>query len=275
MKKISFTKMSGAGNDFVVIDNRGGGLPDKPALARRLCDRHWGIGADGLLVLEKSESADYRMEYYNADGSHGGMCGNGGRCIAAYAFKRNIAERLHSFEALNFRYKAVVSEEVVTLTMKDPKDLRIGMMLPLSSGEMRLHFVNTGAPHAVVVIGDGNKLNSETMDVQGVGREIREHPYFRPSGTNVNFVEAAGQSLLRIRTYERGVEAETLACGTGSIASAVVAAALGRVRGSVDVHVRSGSVLRVDFEVGEEKGEFRNIRLTGPAVEVFEGRFVV
>lgn len=264
--KLAFTKMSGAGNDFVVLDNRKGIIGDKAGVARRLCDRHWGIGADGLLIVEKSERADYRMEYFNADGSYGGMCGNGGRCIAAYAVDHGIAGQKHHFEALDHTYEVMVAGTEITLKMKDPNDLRMDLVLRVAGRDVKAHYVDTGAPHVVVEV--ANDLDE--VDVASLGRAIRGYPTFGPAGTNVNFLKVINNKSLQVRTYERGVEEETLGCGTGSIASAIIATVLGKASPPVNVTVRSGSTLKVDFEVGVD-GTVRNVKLSGPAVSVFEG----
>ena len=269
--KVQFTKMSGAGNDFVVIDNRAGRITRRSRLARVLCDRRWGIGADGLLLLERSRRAAYRMMYYNADGSYGGMCGNGGRCIAWFAVKKKIAPPRHSFVALDYLYDAEVDDKAVILKMKNPRHLQLGRQIKLSARNLNVASVDTGAPHVVVKVSDlGSRKNAMSMlDVIGLGREIRYHRAFEPSGTNVNFVEAAGGNSIRIRTYERGVEDETLACGTGSIASALMSSILWKLKSPVTVIPRSGQKLRVSFE---QKGEdFRNVKLEGPAEVVFTG----
>jgi len=270
--KIEFTKMTGAGNDFVVIDNRNGYIQDGPGFARIVCERHFGVGADGLLLLEKSEKADFRMMYYNADGSYGGMCGNGGRCIAQFAFIKGIAGVEQSFEALDSIYKAAVSVEVVELRMKDPSELRIGVMLPTSTGTILCNFIDTGAPHVVIILTNDapGRPGLSSIDVVRIGREIREHEEFHPDGTNVNFVKREGVNRISIRTYERGVEAETLACGTGSVATAVVAAELGLVKAPVEVQVKSQSVLMVEFEK-DGAGRYGGVKLRGPAVAVFSG----
>lgn len=268
---LKFTKMSGAGNDFVVVDSRDCGIRNGARLARKLCDRRWGIGADGLLVLERSRKAAYRMMYYNADGSYGGMCGNGGRCIAWFAVSSNIAPANHTFEALDYIYDAEVSDKAVILKMKKPRDLQIGKEIKLSARTMKVAFVDTGSPHVVVTVKDvGRKKNLlSSLDVIGLGREIRYHEAFEPAGTNVNFIEAAGGNSIRIRTYERGVEDETLACGTGSIASALVSSILWKLKSPVTVLPRSGRQLRVYFE---RKGlDFENVKLKGPAEVVFTG----
>lgn len=263
---IQFTKMTGAGNDFVVIDNRSKQIRDGSALALRLCDRRWGIGADGLLLLEPSSLADYRMMYFNADGSYGGMCGNGGRCIAAFAKDRGLVSPQHSFEALDYVYKASVLGEVVELSMKDPADIRMNIVLPIAGKRHLCHFVDTGSPHVVVLLKRKGEL--EKFPVERMGRKIRNHKRFKPEGTNVNFVEIDDDKTLSIRTYERGVESETLACGTGSIAAGVIAYKSGRIRPPVRIKPRSGELLSVNFE---DQGVIRNVRLKGPARVVFKG----
>lgn len=273
--QIEFTKMTGAGNDFVVIDNRTGLVKNGPELSRIVCDRHFGIGGDGLLLLEKSTKADFRMMYYNADGSYGGMCGNGGRCIARFAHENGITGPQSTFEALDYVYRGRIQGDTVELSMKDPSKVRTGIMLPTSTGRIQCNFIDTGSPHVVIVLSDGapGRPGLDSIDVVRIGREIREHREFAPEGTNVNFVKVEGPNRLRIRTYERGVENETMACGTGSIATAVIGAELGLVTGPVDVQVRSGSVLKVGF-TKSEKG-YRDVSLSGPATSVFRGVFNV
>ncbi len=269
--RVNFTKMSGAGNDFVVVDNRDRKIKNGARFARELCDRRWGIGADGLLLLEKSRRADYRMMYYNADGSYGGMCGNGGRCIAWFAVNRRIAPAKHTLEALGGIYDAKVKGKSVVLKMKNPRGLAVKKEIQLRTRKLKIAFVDTGSPHVIVSVSDiGWKKNLlSSMDVVALGREIRHHRSFRPAGTNVNFVEPIGGKSIRIRTYERGVEDETLACGTGSIASALVASVLWNMKSPITVIPRSGRKLQVQFEHQGEK--FRNVRLKGPAEVVFGG----
>jgi diaminopimelate epimerase len=273
--RLTFTKMSGAGNDFVVVDNRSGAIVDASGLARKLCDRRWGIGADGLLLLERSEKADYRMMYYNADGSYGGMCGNGGRCISRYAFEHGIATDTQKFEALDQIYHAVVDPDLVILSMLDPKNMKMNIVLPVGANDIRVHFVDTGSPHVVVPIAQFKK-RFETLDaipVMDIGRKIRNHKAFQPDGTNVNFVQKVDDNSLRIRTYERGVEAETLACGTGSIATAIVAARLWSLNSPVHVVPLSGVTLGVGFDVKDKV--FSRITLTGEAKTTFSGEIDV
>jgi diaminopimelate epimerase len=264
--------MSGAGNDFVVIENRSRQIRNGPRAARILCDRRWGVGSDGLLLLEKSPKANYRMMYFNADGSYGGMCGNGGRCIARYAVLNRIAPRNHRFEALKHVYAASVKGSEVELTMKNPQDLDLEREIRLKGKKTMVSFVNTGSPHVIVpcsALGGQGKLKS--IDVVGLGSEIRYHAMFKPSGVNANFVERMKGNSIHIRTYERGVEAETMACGTGSIASAIVASRLWKLKPPIVVVAESGRKLRVDFS--DDGTQISNVHLSGPAVISFRGVF--
>ncbi|HTR99625.1 MAG TPA: diaminopimelate epimerase, partial [Bacteroidota bacterium] len=183
--RLPFTKASGAGNDFVLLNAMSGPpLPDCAPLARAACDRRFGVGGDGLLVIAPSARADFLMLYYNADGSSGGMCGNGGRCIARFAFMEGIAGRHQRFEALGHVYEADVAENgTVRLHMKDPAGLRTGLRLTIGGRALEGTFIDTGAPHLVVFAGD-----LEGLDVTRTGRELRQDPLFAPGGTNVNFV---------------------------------------------------------------------------------------
>ena len=272
--KIRFEKMSGAGNDFVVVDNRNGVVRDGAALARKICDRHWGVGADGLLLAEKSTVAAFRMMYFNADGSYGGMCGNGGRCMADYAVRKGIAPPKHEFDALDHVYSAQVEEGSVKLRMKDPSGLKRSFGLPVEGKLLPMTFVDTGSPHVVVLASKVTRKGLDAVDVQGLGRTIRSHRRFKPAGVNVNFVELQGSSALRIRTYERGVEAETLACGTGSIAAGIVAHLDFGMATPVKIVPKGQRDLFVDFVVGADGGIF-NVTLEGPAETVFEGEFEI
>lgn len=268
LTEIPFTKASGAGNVFVVIDNRSRFLPnDKAALARALCSLHFGVGADGLLLVEPSNRAAFSMRYYNADGSYGGMCGNGGRCIARYAFLKGIAQARMQFESLDYVYGAEVIGESVTLQMKDPHSIRSGMKVRLKDGEVEGTFIDTGSPHFVVITD-----SIESFDLLPFGRELRNHPRFMPDGTNVNIVRIINPTTLSIRTYERGVEAETLACGTGSVASALVAAGNLNTDRPINVKVRSGEELSVKYR--KTGDTFSNVSLLGSANMLFTGKLV-
>ncbi len=240
MDSLPFVKMSGAGNDFVVIDNR----TLRHALTReqiaRLCDRHFGIGADGLLAVEPSDQAgaDFRMRYYNADGGEAEMCGNGARCFARYVhpLRREEAERVRFLTPAGLIVGEYVGDEVrVNLTA--PTEMKLNQRADFGWGEIEYHFLNTGVPHVIVPVPDAGRA-----DVVTQGRAIRRSPIF-PRGTNVNFVQVLDPANLIVRTYERGVEDETLACGTGVVAAALLTH---RVQGPalpLCVKVRGGDVL--------------------------------
>jgi diaminopimelate epimerase len=270
--KISFTKMSGSGNDFVVIDNRSVIIRNGMKTARIMCDRRWGVGADGLLLVEKSRRADYRMMYYNADGSYGGMCGNGGRCIAKFAELNRIAPRSHKFEALDHVYSVSVRGSVATLAMKDPRNLKLNRKIRIDGNWIEVSQVDTGSPHVVVSTRSlAGRKALEKIDVFELGKKIRYHVAFKPKGTNANFIERGGGNSISIRTYERGVEAETLACGTGSVAAAIVASRIWKLKSPIIVVPLSGKPLKVEFSTISET--FADVRLTGPVTVSFEGTF--
>ena len=262
---LRFTKMNGAGNDFIMIDNRVGDLQLAAEQISRICDRHRGIGADGVLVLERPRNgADFRMRYYNADGGEAEMCGNGARCFARYASQvAGPVEKL-SFETPAGVIGANLEGELVCLRMSEPKDLRLGIKIPLPDRTLDGHFVNSGVPHVVIPVED-----LESVEIRGIGSAVRFHEFFAPKGANVNFLSRSADRQISIRTYERGVENETLACGTGVVASALVFAAIERVDGPIGVLVRGGNELKVGFEKTGE--QFKKVTLTGPADFVFEG----
>jgi diaminopimelate epimerase len=263
-KTLDFLKMNGAGNDFVMIDNRSGANALSRDEIARLCDRHRGVGADGLLLLETGQGS-LRMRYYNADGGEAEMCGNGARCFARFAQIVGAAGETLSFSTVAGTVSARIEGAAVTIGMSEPHDLATGRTLEIAGQPLTVHSLNTGVPHAVVFVGD-----VAAVDVAGAGRAIRYHQQFAPKGTNANFCEIAGPGALRIRTYERGVEAETLACGTGVVAAALLHHRLAGVPSPVAVTVRGGETLRVGFDAGADG--FRNVTLTGPAEVTFEGR---
>jgi diaminopimelate epimerase len=268
--EISFTKMNGAGNDFVVLDNRDGrydGL-DTAAIAR-LCDRHRGVGADGLLAVEPVKAgsdADFTFRYYNADGGEAEMCGNGARCFGKFA-RRLLGNGTPevSFDTIAGRITARFIGENVRIQLSEPHDFRLGLDLPLPCGQSTVHFVNTGVPHAVLLVED-----LETTDVRGLGAALRYHEAFAPRGTNANFQSVLAPGEIAIRTYERGVEDETLACGTGIVANALVHHRLTGAPSPVRVRVRGGDLLEVGF-IADGPESFREVTLTGPADFVFTG----
>jgi diaminopimelate epimerase len=268
--QIAFAKMNGAGNDFVVIDNRSGKIQLAPEQIARLCDRHRGVGADGAILLKPSSSgkADWAWDFYNNDGSAAEMCGNGARCFARYVRRLTGIDKAFRFETRAGVISARFSGENVTVNLTAPRDLRLREKISLSTGETEVHSVDTGVPHAVLFVPDADKAM-----VQSLGSEIRFHPRFAPRGTNVNFVQMRGPSAIRVRTYERGVEGETLACGTGVTASALITAELHNFKPPIQVQVQGGEMLEVSFE--GKGGQLANISLTGPAEFVFEGRIEV
>lgn len=262
---LGFTKMNGAGNDFVLLDNRAGELRLEKEQVMKLCDRHRGVGADGVLVLENATNgADFRMRYYNSDGREAEMCGNGARCFARFAQRVAGAKNEVSFETPAGVIAAKLSGELVCLEMSEPTDLRLAIEISAYGKIIRGHFINTGVPHVVIPVSE-----VETVNVRKTGAAIRHHELFFPKGANANFSKKRSRRRIAIRTYERGVEDETLACGTGVVASALVFAVTENVDGPIGVLVRGGSELTVGFKkVGER---FKNVTLTGPAEFVFEG----
>jgi diaminopimelate epimerase len=262
---LRFTKMNGAGNDFILFDNRTGDIDlDRNQIAQ-LCDRHRGIGADGILLLEKpTNRADFRMRYFNADGGEAEMCGNGARCFARFANKVGGQKPKISFETPAGVISAELKGDLVTLRMTEPTDLRLNVDLPMAAENKAVHFINSGVPHVVIPV-----AKIDDVDVRREGAAIRRHKMFSPNGTNVNFIEKRGRNKIAIRTYERGVEDETLACGTGIVASALIFAATEKIIGAITVIARGGDELEVGFEKAD--GRFHNVALTGPAEFVFEG----
>jgi diaminopimelate epimerase len=266
---LKFTKMNGAGNDFVMLDNRDRAQALDQATIARLCDRHRGVGADGLIAVEPAENgADFRMRYYNADGGEAEMCGNGARCFARFASRLVGGAETVSFETIAGVVTARLLGKLVRLQMSQPKDLALGTPLAAHGQALTVHFVNTGVPHAVVVVED-----LAAVDVVGLGAALRYHEHFAPRGTNANFIAVEGPGRLAIRTYERGVEGETLACGTGVCAAALVHSALTGAASPIAVRVRGGETLEVGFS--REGDRFRDITLTGPADFVFEGQIAL
>jgi diaminopimelate epimerase len=262
---LRFTKMNGAGNDFILFDNRTGSIDLDRSQIAQLCDRHRGIGADGILLLENpTNRSDFRMRYFNADGGEAEMCGNGARCFARFANKVIGQKAKISFETPAGVISAELKGDLVTLRMTEPTDLRLNLDLPMAAENKTVHFINSGVPHVVIAVAE-----IDDADVRREGAAIRHHKMFSPNGTNVNFIEKRGPNKIAIRTYERGVEDETLACGTGIVASALIFAASEKSSSPITVLARGGDELQVGFE--KVPGSFRNVTLTGPAEFVFEG----
>src|SRR5437764_374097 len=249
---LRFTKMNGAGNDFILLDNRAGDVHlDRNDIAR-LCDRHRGVGADGILLLETaSNDADFRMRYFNADGGEAEMCGNGARCFARFANKIAGAGNKIAFETPAGVISAEVVGDVVKLQMTKPTDLRLNIKLRTTDEEKTAHFINSGVPHVVIPVS-----NIHDVDVRRAGSAIRYDKTFSPKGANVNFIEKRGADVIAVRTYERGVEDETLSCGTGVVASALVFAATENNNDPITVITRGGDKLQVSYENSDN--EFRN-----------------
>ena len=262
---IHFWKMNGAGNDFVMLDNRSLQHDLSKEQIAALCDRHRGVGADGLLAVEPAQhGADLRMRYYNADGGEAEMCGNGARCFARFA---NMLAGWNlqrvTFETLAGVIGATCHGDDVCIQMSDPHGQRMGLTLDVAGQQQTVHFINTGVPHAVVVVEDVN-----AVPVREWGAALRYHKEFQPKGTNANFLKATPDGIA-IRTYERGVEDETLACGTGMVASALVHHELTGAPSPVRVKVKGGDTLEIGFE--KTAAGYRRVTLTGPADIVFEG----
>ncbi len=259
--------MNGAGNDFLLIDNRAQKIKLNPDQITRLCRRQQGVGADGIILLIPcaSGNADWAWDFFNNDGSAAEMCGNGARCFARFVQKLTGLARDFTFETAAGIIRASLTGARVTVSLTTPKDLRLNEKIKLADGERTLHSLNTGVPHAVLFVPDADQAM-----VQQLGCEIRRHAHFAPRGTNVNFVQPLGEGKIRVRTYERGVEGETLACGTGVTASALIAAKLNHLSSPVRVQVQGGDELEVAFR--QDNGDFAEVRLSGPADVVFEGK---
>ena len=268
---LDFVKMNGAGNDFILIDNRSGRVQLTPEQVTRLCHRQRGIGADGLFLLvpSKAGKADWAWDFYNSDGSTAEMCGNGARCFARYIQRVTGASARTSFETLAGVISAVFQGDQVTVNLTTPRDLRLADVVPGRGGKLTVHSLNTGVPHAVLFVPDADQAM-----VQQLGAEIRYHDHFKPKGTNVNFVQVLGPDHIRVRTYERGVEGETLACGTGVTASALIASHVHQFKSPVKVQVQGGDTLEVSWTetAGPAGPVFADVKLTGPAEFVFEGK---
>jgi len=264
-REIVFTKISGTGNDFVVVDNRDGKISARAALAKKWCDRKHSIGGDGLLLLEKSKKADFRMRILNTDGSEAEMCGNGIRCIAKFAHDKKIAGSRMTIETIAGLIDADVKGDMIKARMIEPRDMKLGFDIPLGGKSETVNFVNTGVPHVVRIV-----RSLEKIDVGQAGREIRTHRHFSPRGTNANFIQFEGGNSIRIRTYERGVEDETLACGTGSTAGALVAAAVKNLKSPVSVTTEGGGKLKIYFS--KDGDRFHDVYLEGAVEKCFEWR---
>jgi len=266
--RVKFTKAVASGNDFVVLNTFGddcrGLTPQFSGFARFVCRRKFSVGADGLLILEPSREADFKMRVFNPDGSEVSMCGNGIRAVALSAYKANLAGKKMKIETLAGFLEAEMNRDSVRVKMTEPGRIRMDHNIGIESSIMPVHSVDTGVPHAVHFVDD-----IKGYPVKKIGRLVRNHKVFEPEGTNVDFVKVIDSSTIEARTYERGVEDETLACGTGIVASAVIAHLAHGVRQPVSVLSKSGETLKVYFK--KDKNNFKEVYFEGKAVIVFKG----
>jgi len=266
-RAVRFWKLEGAGNDFLGLDGRAGGFKLKRQQIADLCDRRRGVGADGVLVVEKPKvrGADFRMRYYNSDGGEAEMCGNGARCFALLA--RAVSGRKGNELRVQTQAGLLtlrMSGREVQVSMTEPTKLRLGKKVVVAGRKVVVDFLNTGVPHAVLFV-----RSVRSIDVAKQGRAIRYHSAFAPSGTNVNFVEIGRGNRIHVRTYERGVEGETLACGTGVVAASILSNLRRGLRSPILVTTRGGDNVRVGFSM--ENGHARKVTLQGPARIVYRG----
>ena len=254
--KINFSKYNGAGNDFILIDDRENLINDNKSLISYLCDRHFGVGADGLIILKESSNSDFEILHYTSDGNLGSLCGNGSRCAVLFAYNKDIISKNTVFHAFDGIHNAeILDNGLIKMEMKVNSDI-----VSNSYGT----WLDTGSPHLVV-----EKNDTDELDVNNEGRLIRYNDFYREEGVNVNFVEKISDNQFKIRTYERGVENETLACGTGSTASAICMNFLGKTNSrNITMHCKGGD-LNVQFNKSEK--DYKEISITGPAKLVFEG----
>lgn len=263
---IPFWKMHGAANDFILVDDRKGAFPvDDGAWIRAITSRRTGVGAEGVLLIQPSTAGDFRMRFFNPDGGEVDMCGNGARCIARLAHEIGAAPAAMRIETPAGIVRAEArGNDQVQLIMTEPHSWRLHQSIELFGQPFTYHFVNTGVPHVVIEVSD-----LPGVDVQKLGAAIRYHEAFAPKGTNANFIQRDDRGRLYVRTYERGVEGETLACGTGMVACGLVAGKLGRVQSPVTVIPASGDELRVGYR--DTADGATDVTLLGPAVHVFQG----
>jgi diaminopimelate epimerase len=266
MAKIPFSKMTGCGNDFIIIDNRRKIL-DADRLGdfvRKVCAPKLSVGADGLVLVEPSTKVNFQWRFFNSDGSVAEMCGNAARCVARFAVLKGIAPSPMAFETLAGIIEAEVAGRQIKVLMVPPTGLKLEIDVSVDGESHPVHFINTGVPHAVKFV-----EQAALVSVKELGKKIRFHPRFHPAGTNANFVQVMDRKHIKVRTYERGVEDETLACGTGAVASALIAARKKFVDSPVEVQTSGGEILKIYFR---HKGDgFDRVFLEGDARVVYEG----
>ena len=261
---MTFSKMAGGGNDFVVIDNRSGRIGDAAALTRRICTPHLSVGADGVILIENTGKATFRMRYLNADGSPADFCANGTRCAARFALVNVIAPKKMTIETGSGVVAAEVSDGgLVTLILPQPHSFQGDRPLRVGETVIRGSSIVVGVPHYVVFLRD----NLWSQDIVPLGRALRTHPGLQPAGANINFVVVREPGAIEVRTYERGVEGETLSCGSGVVASAVTSALFGKAKSPVKVLTRSGITLEVSFAL--DGSDVRDLQLRGDARVVY------
>ncbi len=267
--KLNFVKLSASGNDFILLDNRKEILPpDLPHLVRGICRRRLSVGADGVLILEQSQIADFRMRYFNADGGEAPFCGNGAMCIAKFAQILGASEKELTLESPDGMHEARVRGESIMVKLGEPSEIRLDIPVESEGERVEASTVNTGVPHLVIILTDVAQA-----PLLSLGRKLRYHPLFAPQGTNVDFVQVLGGNRLRMRTYERGVEEETLACGTGAAASALIAAWKGLAQPPVEVETKGGGVLKVYFKTTEKTA--KDVWIEGKVKLAFEGTVII
>ncbi|MFH1612368.1 MAG: diaminopimelate epimerase [bacterium] len=264
--KINFTKMSGTGNDFIIFDNRKKikKLIDA-SFIKKLCERKRGIGADGIILLEKTKTDEFKMRIFNPDGNEVEMCGNGARCFVFWLKKNLLIKDKVSFVTKAGILQAEIKNKLIKLKMTSPQNIIPEIKL---KKDLKVSFVNTGVPHTVILTN-----NLQETNVIELGKFVRYHQKFQPNGTNVNFITVKDEHTLYIRTYERGVENETLSCGTGIVASVIISDVLKYINSPVKVHTFGGDILKVYFE--KEKNTYINVYLEGQAEIIYEGQIII
>ncbi len=262
---IQFAKYTGAGNDFIIIDNRTGGFSaENRDRIRDMCARRVSVGADGLILLENSDKADIRMRSFNSDGSEAEMCGNGARCLVDFARRKGLGSRTIKLETMERVLTAHVEGADIYVEMGEVVDTLLNIDIEIEGRTYRVHYTNTGVPHAVMFVDDVSKV-----EVVGLGRKVRFHQRFQPKGTNANFVQVTGRDSISARIYERGVEDETLASGTGCTACAVISSLVKGVQPPIRVQTHGGAILTINFK--EQGDRFSDVTMTGPTRLVYEG----
>lgn len=265
----SFAKYAGCGNDFILFDNRQGTFPlEHPGIIQSLCNRKQGIGADGVLLLENSSNALARMRIFNSDGSEAEMCGNGLRCFAKWLATLGYDSPTLSIEVMGRTLKTRRAGEGISIEMGAPQNIAWNIPISFNGRLLTVHHINTGVPHTVLFVNDINAINLAEW-----GPYLRNHPHWMPKGTNVTVAQQIGNEKYKIRTFERGVEGETLACGTGATAAALAAAYLNHLKSPLVIETLSKEELTIDFSL--EKGNFSQVALTGAAQLIYKGEIVL